>query len=976
MTAAEFFTSNYKLLRPSYAPMKWMERMFTDIVSGQYPRLVDLPTGAGKTELVVVWLLALAWFGMRRSESQVVPRRLVWVVNRRVLVQQVSRISDEIRQRLMSPDTPQLDGVRSGLRSLCGDTSDFFKIVELRGQIVMDSDWAIRPATPQLIIGTVDQIGSRLLFQGYGLGKWGRPQQAGLLGVDAWVAVDEAHLVPAFVLTLRQLHERCATDTACLPAPFNAIFARLRFWLTELSATPGLPRPSKAEPFRLTEKEESDPRIADRILAAGSRLVRVVPLPPSDKPKDVLAVQLIKAAVASKASRIAIFVCEVGVADKVADGVEKEGIAPDHICKITGRIRGYERDRIAERPAFNEFLTARPEPAADTQNQRHFLVGTAAAEVGLDADADEILCDFASLPTLLQRLGRLDRRGVLSRRHADGNGEPPTMRVFATQQETRQKILAQLTTVASALKSDTNPYSAKLLAGTHWLAEETNQSEGNEDKAEDQKSASNQTDPLIEAATWKVLEPTEGLCTPPQNWLSHESARVAAGPVTVPPLTDTVLDYWSATTEERSPQLSPHPFLYGLGENDEGTPLVGVTFRLEVEALREVGSDGDDPDSPDIAAEVAEIFQRFPPLRAELHQIKLSSVRDWLTSPEAEQQPFIYRDRNRWLAKPVGESTSATIRALGPNGILILPASPFVRSKATEALLKDCQQNEARNIAISDVLDGVSKSARYRRTIAPLTERVGDDGAWLWNFDDEKEDAHIPKADLDGFKTNRPFLKRLRIGATEYCFRYFYPEHSRSSLQFLDDHDGSLGHIARAEAEARRLAETIAPDDLFLKTLLPTAARYHDEGKRFPKWQTAFGRRGSMHPIAKLHPELETPAPLHGFRHEWESLCKLITAGITPPPELSSESRALWSDLLQHLVGVHHGHLRPSITDDGLTPTMQTEKHNPLRFAAAERFARLQCQLGRWRLAYLEALLKTADAEGSRNISEDEQDGI
>src|SRR6185312_7181090 len=122
---------------------------------------------------------------------------------------------------------------------------EFLRIVELRGQIVQDRDWAIRPAVPQLIIGTVDQIGSRLLFQGYGLGKWGRPQQAGLLGVDSWVAVDEAHLVPAFVLTLRQLRERCSSAMDSLPSPFNSTFARLPFWLTELSATPGLPHPSE-----------------------------------------------------------------------------------------------------------------------------------------------------------------------------------------------------------------------------------------------------------------------------------------------------------------------------------------------------------------------------------------------------------------------------------------------------------------------------------------------------------------------------------------------------------------------------------------------------------------------------------------------------------------------------------------------------------------------------------------------------------
>ncbi len=988
--ALNFFVIQYQNLRGD-PPMHWMKRMFKEVITGQYPRLVDLPTGAGKTQLAVIWLLALAWYGKNRDECQPVPRRLVWVVNRRVLVQQVFAIAAELKEKLTADGSPALEPAREGLRALSGGSAKFFDVVELRGQIVADREWAIRPTVPQLIIGTVDQIGSRLLFQGYGLGKWGRPQQAGLLGVDSWIAVDEAHLVPAFVLTLRQLHGRCSEATNGLPPPLDAMFARLPFWLTELSATPGLPRPSAAPPFSLSDDEKTGTGIEDRILAADTRSVVIAGLPTGEKPKEILIQQLVEAAFGSKAARIAVFVREVGVADKVADGIKKRGIAPERICKITGRLRGYERDRLAERPAFRAFLTERVEPSPEDPPERFFLIGTAAAEVGLDADADEILCDFAPLPTLLQRLGRLDRRGGLSRRHEDGKGDAPTMRVFATHEEIKQKIKGQLCKVVRALNDESAPYSAKMMAGTHWIVENVKKEESDE-KAEDEKGAANHTESLIEAATWRVLRPKSGTCTQPSKWLKRPLARVAAGPVTVPPLTDTVLDYWSATTEERSPQLSPHPYLYGLGENDEGTPLVGVAFRLELEALREVTSDDEeDTESPDVTAEVAEIFKSFPPLRAELHQIPLSAVRVWLATPEAEAQPLIYRDvewlrgksRTVWRAKLPGESTAAAIRALGPNGVMILSTSIDVKSRATKAFLKDCQQDEAKNTAISDVLDGVSKSARYRRTIEPATGRTGTDGAWLWNTDPKIADAVIPAANLDAFNTERPLLRRLRIGGTEYAFRYFRPKPLQDKdLQYLDNHGGTPGHLTRAAADAHRLADAITPSNDFLRTLLTTAARLHDEGKRFSKWQRAFGRPKGDPEIAKLHPDLERPAPLNGFRHEWESLRVLVCKGATPPPEVTEDTHGLWHDLLLHLVGSHHGHLRPSIADDGLTPNMQPEKHNPLRLEAAERFARLQRQLGRWRLAYLEALLKTADAEGSRILSEnqndmeDEEDGI
>jgi CRISPR-associated endonuclease/helicase Cas3 len=355
MSPEDFFAQSYEALRAPHAPMKWMERMFAEVIDGKPPSLVDLPTGTGKTELVIIWLLALAWYGRDRAKHKSVPRRLVWVVNRRVLVQQVFLIADDLRAKLISNESPKLKAVQDDLRKISGEASEFFRVVELRGQIVQDREWAIRPTLPQLVIGTVDQIGSRLLFQGYGLGKWGRPQQAGLLGVDSWVAVDEAHLVPTFVLTLRQLHGRCSLPPEDLPSPFDNIFSRLPFWLTELSATPGLPQPSMEKPFSLRPEEETDAAIVDRILAARSRRVQIQSFDKpkkGDKPKEILADALIEAAVACTDMRVAVFVREVAVANKIAAGLNKRRIAKSRICKITGRLRGYERDRLKKQYVF------------------------------------------------------------------------------------------------------------------------------------------------------------------------------------------------------------------------------------------------------------------------------------------------------------------------------------------------------------------------------------------------------------------------------------------------------------------------------------------------------------------------------------------------------------------------------------------------------------------------------------------------
>jgi CRISPR-associated endonuclease/helicase Cas3 len=1033
MPELDFFFDHYKTLRPGYTPMKWMRRMFLRLIDGQPPSLVDLPTGAGKTDLIVIWLIALAWGGANRSGCQPVPRRLIWVVNRRVLVQQVFAIAQELHERLTGDGSPELGEVRGGLRAVSGNTDEFFDVVQLRGQVVANRDWAIRPTVPQLIIGTVDQIGSRLLFQGYGLGKWGRPQQAGLLGVDAWVAVDEAHLVPAFVLTLRQLRLRCAAVTDRMPQPLDQVFGRLPFWLTELSATPGLPEPGPRDTqirsrlrelnkaargreltadeqserqklegrvFSLRGEEEKDGAIEDRILAANMRRVEVVSLTvPKDRNADDVFVTSVAGAASKIAKsdgeiRVAIFVRTVKRANAIESRLTKASISESNICKITGRLRGYERDRIIRNNAFRRFLPQRDDEPANPVGGTVFLIGTAAAEVGLDADADVILCDFAPLLTLLQRLGRLDRRGERSKSVSTG-GAPPAMKMFVpdeakseeekTEKQKNKEAKAKkeketcLAAVAKALAGDVEPCSASLMAGAHWLSvaeEEPAASNEQQDTTEDDPDRNKKSDSeeLAELATWKVLNPQpDGTCAQPANWLSQQEARVAAGPVVVPPLTDAILDHWCETTEDPSRYLTPHPFLYGLLAEDEGTPLVGVAFRLELEALREASTDSDEDDTegPSPNAEVIEIFAKFPPQRAELHQIPLSVLREWLASPAATEQPILYRDGEQWCVKPLGKAGSTAVASVTPGMTLVLPASAAMEVPYKK-LLGDSQAGET---APCDVLDGVSRDARHRREVKENQRGQMDchsrgDGAYVWDEPAQKGDKRVTNIPLtvgsgDANEWKPCLRKELRIHGGTYVFRYFKQRRAQTELQYLDDIEGQFGHISRAQADANRLATALAPSNEFLKTLLCAAAFHHDEGKRHKKWQRAFGWGEGQPELAKLHPKLERNTPLRGFRHEWESLCRLGQTDPPPPATVPSAQHALWCELLRHLVAVHHGNLRPSLEDAGLTPGHEPGKQNPLRLQAAGRFARLQNQIGPWRLAYLEALLKTADALAS-----------
>src|SRR6185312_1747400 len=75
----------------------------------------------------------------------------------------------------------------------------------LRGQLADNREWLEDPTAPAIVVGTVDMIGSRLLFEGYGVSRRMRPVHAGLVGADALIVLDEAHLVPSFEAMIQQV---------------------------------------------------------------------------------------------------------------------------------------------------------------------------------------------------------------------------------------------------------------------------------------------------------------------------------------------------------------------------------------------------------------------------------------------------------------------------------------------------------------------------------------------------------------------------------------------------------------------------------------------------------------------------------------------------------------------------------------------------------------------------------------------------
>ena len=234
-------------------PFRWQMRFLRRLLDGDLPKAVDIPTGLGKTAVMALWLIALA-------EGARLPRRLVYVVDRRAVVDQATRFAERLRRNMPAElaERLRLDGGAGAL-----------SISTLRGGFADNRDWLEDPSRPAVVVGTIDMIGSRLLFEGYGVSRGMRPYHAGFLGVDTLVLLDEAHLCPPFEALLRQIEAH--RDGKLGPAIERTPVAP-PFHLMSLSATG---REVKEVPpnavFRLEEQDREEPVVHQR-LTAGKRL--------------------------------------------------------------------------------------------------------------------------------------------------------------------------------------------------------------------------------------------------------------------------------------------------------------------------------------------------------------------------------------------------------------------------------------------------------------------------------------------------------------------------------------------------------------------------------------------------------------------------------------------------------------------------------------------------------------------------------
>lgn len=413
---AAFFSAVYEV-----RPFPWQDRLVHLLAeSGAWPRVLDLPTGSGKTAAldIAVFHLALEAFS---GPNRRAPIRIAFVVDRRLIVDDAFARACRLQAALAAPKSEIVERVAAALRSLSGDGEPPLLARRLRGGIPREDDWARSPSQPTVLCSTVDQVGSRLLFRGYGISDRMKPVHAGLLGSDCLMLLDEAHRAEPFRQTLSNIAKRRSKETA---APWHAAL---------LSATPG---GKPAADFSLQNEDREHPVLARR-LAASKPAALIEIAVNQGVPAELLRIEeIVDQAIGTlkklrqtlRNPGVGVIVNRVARARRVFERLREE-VADANVILIIGPARSVEREEFAARDL--QPIRTGEDRALDLPL---IVVATQTIEAGVDIDFDGLVTEAAALDALRQRFGRLNRAGrdlepvasiVVHKADLSGHGDDP-----------------------------------------------------------------------------------------------------------------------------------------------------------------------------------------------------------------------------------------------------------------------------------------------------------------------------------------------------------------------------------------------------------------------------------------------------------------------------------------------------------------------------------------------------------------------
>lgn len=942
-----------------FAPFPW-QRMLAErvLAEGRWPKLIDLPTASGKTAAIDVAVWALANEAHLPPGKRRMPCRIWFVVDRRIVVDEAAERAEKIQRALLNE--PILREAADALRGLSGTTLPL-AIDRLRGGVARDINgvdlpndaWQHVPSQPAVITSTVDQLGSCLLFRGYGMGPGMWPIHAALAGNDSLILLDEAHIAEPMRQTLDwvEKHRRVAEEPIATPWHFSV-----------MTATPQKVASDEVFPSREDREAALDRDLLRqrRQVAKRARLI-LAEKPPGKarKPGTLVpeAIQEVKRCLADGRQRIAVMVNRVDTALAVEGALQNQVDADLHL--LTGRMRPIDREHhIGD---LGRLLLAK-QTGQSNLDRPIVLVTTQCLEVGADFDFDGLVTECASLDALRQRFGRLDRLGQ--------------------QPGTTAAVLAWRGDVEAG---DDPIYGPGLTATWRWLWDHA----AEDDRVRTVDFGIDALDALLEASP-----PTGGLVT------------LLTPKLNAPVLMPTYLDAWCQREPAAEAEVSL--FLHGVRESD---PEVSVVFRadLAVDNVRPEALADAVRLVPPVSGEMLPV--RLGRLLGWLTgEKKLPSDTDLsaisggdMAADHTDAPPrWVIRYRGR-RAEDVKALPTDNLRGqLRAGDVLVLPWAkeiPPVLGRRADAVPVDCFElaNAGRpmvrlspSLICSREPDSSSTEAlveRLRIAVRQITEPEDDEDEPTGRKTlGEIAKDHFPNAgkilEEDASIVAHPIEGVVLVGPPLKTPTPIDPFGGEDDASFDGENVSLSAHAARVANVAASFAAACLPPSM--TDLFRSAGLHHDDGKADPRFQALLRGDGVPLPARDNDALLAKSGGLPSSLAHQRRLRQRLGLPDEYRHEMLSmqfvERRGHDDDLLLHLIAAHHGHARPFapiVIDDHPPDVMhgdvrirsEDRRHHPphaLASGVAERFWRLTRRYGWWGLAYLEAILRLADHHVSR----------
>jgi CRISPR-associated endonuclease/helicase Cas3 len=1026
-------------------PFPWQKDLLQRLATGKDPRrnyaagpglwpdVLDLPTGSGKTAALDIAVFHLALEAAKGQERRA-PVRIAFVVDRRLIVDdafgRAERICEALRWSLLGDEDakelevrrPNLaDNIRRvraepvmkhaslQLRELAGADQPPLIARSLRGGAPREDDWSRTPVQPTILCSTVDQVGSRFLFRGYGVSDRMKPIHAGLLGCDCLILLDEAHLSEPFRQTLKAVQRLRAPDKDTAP-----------FGFAVLTATPTQHEDrgvTRNEPFTLSAADEAHPTLSRRIAAAKPAVLSEITgkqgVETESLRAEIIAEWARKLLEKMKTAGIAkpvvgVVVNRVARARAIFERLETElnGIAK--IILLIGPARIVDRDKHSER--LTPIRTGQDELRQDMP-QPLVLVATQTIEAGVDIDFDGLVTEAAALDALRQRFGRLNRAGRDIRPEA--------------------VILAHKNDIGA--KADDPVYGDRIKATWEKLQQLAAEADG-----------------IVDFGIHGLRER-----------ITREEDRGLASPtVDAPVLLPAHADLWSCTSP--IPNADPEVALFLHGP-DRSPATVQIVWRADIDEENDLRLAMDHKAAH---ARLIGLFELVPPRAAEAVEVPLWAARAWLKrtgakqadfsdavegSPEADHERVIGRRGFRWAGEDSERTEVIHASALRNGDLIVVPAdyggcdewgwSPKSSEPVIDVAERAAWPYRARRFAVRVTPALITQGFRNERVGERPSTLASDAvaGDLIAILAELREDRATRLLDavlnLDlpyGLKADLQALTRARSSRLVRVFSYepgadeaprgavfiaargiAEPEKDKHGAEFEHEIERALAAVPATESnelsaasdrsvplithcdDVRAWAESFTiraglsqnqSDDVAFAALL------HDAGKADPRFQTFLAGGDpygpdATEPLAKSGQARLPPGAWAraGLPDDWRHETLSVRLAMLHPDFAKAHDRAL----VLWLIGIHHGYGRPLFPHaDPLdfekrrlqlprelggvlalegAPGPQSLAFNLEGWDWAQLFEMLKEKYGIWGLARLEAFIRLADHRASED---------